>query len=89
MKFLLVLLVVGVGLWMLTARLRGPGAGGQGGGAAPPKKPAAAKPVEMVVCAHCGVHLPAADALALGTQLYCSDAHRRLGPAPSPPPPPP
>lgn len=82
MKFLLVLLVVGVGLWMLTARLRRPGAGDD---AARPSKPAAAKPVEMVVCAHCGVHLPAADALAEGARLYCSDAHRRLGPAPNPP----
>jgi uncharacterized protein len=85
-KFLLVLLVVGVGLWMLSARLRGPGAGGPGGDAARPKKPAAAKPVEMVSCAHCGLHLPATDALALGSDLYCSDAHRRLGPAPNPPP---
>ena len=85
MKFLLVLLVVGVGLWMLTARLRKPGAGGHDGDAAPPKNPAAATPVEMVVCAHCGVHLPATDALALGAHLYCSEAHRRLGPAPNPP----
>ncbi len=85
-KFLLVLLVVGVGLWMLTARLRKPGAGRD---AARPKSPATAKPVdkpvEMVVCAHCGVHLPATDALALGAHLYCSEAHRRLGPAPNPP----
>ncbi len=86
MKFLLVLLVVGLGLWMLTARLRKPGSGGRGGDAAQPKHPAAAVPVEMVVCVHCGVHLPATDALALGSDLYCSDAHRRLGPAPNPPP---
>ena len=85
MKFLLVLLVVGVGLWMLNARLRGPGSGGRGDAADPPKKPAAAKPVEMVACAHCGVHLPATDAQADGARLYCSDAHRRLGPAPNPP----
>ena len=88
-KFLLVLLVVGVGLWMLLARLRGPGSGAKDSDAARPTKPAnsePAEPVEMVVCAHCGVHLPATDALALGTRLYCSDAHRRLGPAPNPPP---
>ena len=85
-KFLLVLLVVGVGLWMLFARLRGPGSGARDSDAARPTKPAATEPVEMVVCAHCGVHLPATDALALGTRLYCSDAHRRLGPAPNPPP---
>ena len=52
----------------------------------PAKKPDTTQPVEMVVCAHCGVHLPATDALALGTRLYCSDAHRRLGPAQNPPP---
>lgn len=85
-KFLLVLLVVGVGLWMLFSRLRGPGAGGKNSDAERPTKPPAIEPVEMVVCAHCGVHLPATDALALGTGLYCSDAHRRLGPAPNPPP---
>lgn len=81
MKFLLVLLVVGVGLWLLTARLRRPG-----GGAAGPQPPATPKPVEMVSCAHCGVHLPALDALVDGDRRYCSDAHRRLGPAPNPPP---
>jgi uncharacterized protein len=84
-KFLLVLLVVGVGLWMLTARLRKPGGGGQGGDAARPKPADAAKPVEIVACAHCGVHLPAQDALVDGDRRFCSDAHRRLGPAPNPP----
>ena len=84
MKFLLLLLVVGVGLWMLLSRLRGPRGGEPDDDAERPKKPAA-KPVEMVVCAHCGVHLPATDALVLGPLLYCSDAHRRLGPAPDPP----
>ena len=86
MKFLLLLLVVGVGLWMLLSRLRGPGAGEEGGDAGRAKKPATTQPVAMVVCAHCGVHLPATDALALASRLYCSDAHRELGPAPSPPP---
>lgn len=85
MKFLLVLLVVGVGLWMLTARLRGPRAGGQDGDARS-KQADAAKPLEMVACAHCGVHLPAQDALVDGDRRFCSDAHRRLGPAPNPPP---
>ena len=83
MKFLLVLVVVGVGLWMLVSRLRGPGAGGSADGAAggAPGRSGPAGPVEMVACAHCGVHLPAADALPEGSRLYCSDAHRRLGPA--------
>jgi uncharacterized protein len=83
LKYLLVLLVVGIGLWSLLSRLRGKG-GGQGGGR--PRSPnAKAAPVVMVECAHCGLHLPAADALPEGSRLYCSDAHRRLGPAPTAP----
>lgn len=89
MKYLLVLLVVGIGLWMLVSQLR------RGGevepGAKPPAKPDAKHrgPVAMVACAHCGLHLPAADALPEGSRLYCSDDHRRLGPASTPPPVPP
>ena len=91
MKFLLVLLVVGVGLWMLISRLRGPGAGGAkpGGSGSKGGKPAAAEPVVMVQCAHCGVHLAAADALPEGARQYCSDAHRRRGPPPDAAPTPP
>lgn len=80
MKYLLVLLVVGIGLWSLLTRLRGPRRdAGTGAGAKPADKP----PLAMVACAHCGLHLPAADAVAEGAHLYCSDGHRRLGPAPS------
>ena len=79
MKYLLVLLVVGVGLWTLVSRLRGGGAARGGRGATRPE------PVVMVRCAHCGLHLPAADAVPEGSRLYCGDAHRRLGPAPNPP----
>lgn len=73
MKYLLVLLVVGVGLWMLVKRWRGP--------AEPPAaRPRAGVPQAMVECAHCGLHLPAADAVLEGVHVYCSDGHRRLGP---------
>lgn len=81
MKYLLVLLVVGVGLWSLMARLRGP----ERDRTPPPGARSGNKPVVMVQCAHCGLHLPAADALPDGSRLYCSEAHRRLGPAPNPP----
>jgi uncharacterized protein len=84
LKFLLVLLVVGIGFWALTSRLRGPRSGQDAGAAG--RKPAGPAPAQMVECAHCGVHLPAADALAEGSRLYCSDAHRRLGPPPPPAP---
>lgn len=81
MKYLLVLLVVGFGLWTLVARWRGPQRPGGTTGPTPP----AATPVVVVECAHCGLHLPAADAVPEGSRLYCSDKHRRLGPAPHPP----
>ena len=88
LKFLLVLLVVGIGVWSLVSRLRGPGRGSRSDQAAPVgkagDKPAGQVPMEMVECAHCGLHLPAADAVPEGSRLYCSDAHRRLGPAPPP-----
>lgn len=84
LKILLVLLVVGIGVWSLVSRLRGPrrdadSVAGKG------KEPASSLPVAMVACAHCGLHLPAADAVPEGAHLYCSDAHRRLGRAPTPP----
>ena len=81
MKYLLVLLVVGFGLWSLVSRLRGNGL--KRGSSADPTKPAT--PVAMVECAHCGLHLPATDAVSAGSRLYCSDAHRLLGPAVPPP----
>jgi uncharacterized protein len=34
----------------------------------------------LVRCAHCGVHLPRAEARAAGGRDYCSDEHARLGP---------
>jgi uncharacterized protein len=37
----------------------------------------------MVRCAHCGLHLPATDALAgPDGAVYCSTAHRQAGAAP-------
>jgi len=42
----------------------------------PPARP----PESMVVCAHCGVHLPASEAVSEDGQSYCSAAHRAAGP---------
>ena len=85
MKYLLVLLVVGVGIWMLAKRLRSGGGSAGGSGGESPGVSERAAPVSMVECAHCGVHLPAADAVPEGSRVYCSEAHRRLGPSPTPP----
>ncbi|MGH8705277.1 MAG: PP0621 family protein, partial [Burkholderiales bacterium] len=35
---------------------------------------------ELVRCAHCGVHLPRAEARTAGGRYYCSEEHWRLGP---------
>ena len=77
MKYLLLLLVVAIGIWMLTAKSRRARRDGGGGSGAGRKS---APPQAMLSCAHCGVHLPASDALAEGSRVYCSEAHRRLGP---------
>lgn len=36
----------------------------------------ASGPVDMVRCAHCGLHLPASDAVQGASALYCSTEHR-------------
>jgi uncharacterized protein len=74
-KFLVVLLVVGVGLWLLFGRAARRGSVGKG---RPPRPAVDAE--AMVACAHCGVHLPRGDAVADGSLMYCSEAHRIAGP---------
>jgi uncharacterized protein len=37
----------------------------------------------MVRCAHCGIHLPADEALSAGALHYCGPEHRLRGPAQS------
>jgi hypothetical protein len=66
-KFLLVVGVVALVLWLMFGRKRGK----------PPTPPGASQP--MVRCAHCGVHLPKSEALLLGDQAFCSPAHRDAG----------
>jgi uncharacterized protein len=33
---------------------------------------------DMVRCAHCGLHVPANEAIRSGDRAYCSEEHRRL-----------
>ena len=98
MKYLLVLIVVGVGLWMLAARFRkprnphkpaqpgrDPSAGTPAGGETrtPSREGAGADkavPGQMVACRHCGVHLPADEAVFDGQMPYCGTSHRQAGP---------
>jgi uncharacterized protein len=80
MKFLLLLVVLGVALmWWLAGRRRGPEAVQR---KADPRAPAGG-PATMIACAHCGVHLPRPDALFdAGGRPFCSEAHRLAGPRP-------
>lgn len=77
MKFLLILLVILVAVWLM----RRGSASGHGRQQQP--RPEGTPQVQpMVECAHCGVHLPANEAV-IGSEgrTYCSDAHRLAGPA--------
>lgn len=76
MKYLLLLLVVGVGLFLLFGRKRGGSTRAQSDAQRPKSGPAT-----MLSCAHCGVHLPREDAVVDAAGLgFCSDAHRIAGP---------
>ena len=99
MKYLLVLIVVGVGLWMLTARFRRHrdknGSKNQSSDR-PKERPTegpteraestasdgktSKRPQEVVACRHCGVHLPAQEAVYREKLPYCSEAHLEAGP---------
>jgi uncharacterized protein len=62
-------------VWLAWKRSRPPAGGPQ------EVERRAERPAEtMVACAHCGVHLPEAEALAQGAAFYCCPAHRAAGP---------
>lgn len=75
MKYLVLLIVLAVAIGIWRSRRAKEDA------ASPARKPrASAGPQDVRACAHCGVHIPEAEALMLGNQAYCSAEHRRLGP---------
>jgi uncharacterized protein len=86
MKYLLVLLVVALALWLM---LRGRGTGQAGRDDAGRDKDSKAgggkqpdKPTQMLACARCGLHLPRGDALLdAQSRPYCSSEHRDAGAA--------
>jgi uncharacterized protein len=76
MKFLLVLAVLGLALWLWRS---GRGAARDETRLRPSAKPdAAPKAQEMVPCAWCQVHVPQADAIAGNRGRYCCAQHRQL-----------
>ena len=69
-KLLLLVIAAAVVYFLVTAFARKRAAS-----SAPP-------PVEtMVACAHCGLNLPRGEALEAAGRFYCSEEHRRTGPA--------
>ena len=77
MKYLLVLLVIVVAVGIWRNKRRAELAERKAAGTRP--APALKQPQNMVACAHCGLHLPQADAVTDGTsQYYCSAEHRSL-----------
>lgn len=79
MKYLLVLAVLWVAIWLWRKNRREEMRDAQREKAArAQRQPAApAAPKAMLRCAHCGLHLPAGDALGgPGDAVYCSAAHR-------------
>lgn len=72
MRFIVLIALVVIAVWLIRRALRGP----------PP--PAnlhknTQTEGELVRCAHCGVHLPRAEARQAAGELFCSEEHVRLG----------
>ena len=76
MKYLLVLFVVAVAIW-IWRRNRHEEMQEAARAARPAGPQRVGAPQEMVRCAHCGLHLPASDAVAGPGGVYCSTAHRQ------------
>jgi len=76
MKYLLVFAVVFVAIWIWRKNRRE-----EMRSRPPPPAPRAVEaPQAMLRCAHCGLHLPAADAISgPDGAVYCSAAHRQAG----------
>ena len=68
MKYLLLLLLIGV-LWWRWKKAQA--------GEARMELPPVPKSENMLACSHCGVHQPASDCLRDGERVYCCAAHRQ------------
>jgi uncharacterized protein len=76
MKYLIWLVIVFAGIWWLRQQRQ------TTSGDTPEKTTQATRPKHggpqvMVPCAHCGAHVPEADAVQGKQGLYCSEAHRQ------------
>ncbi|GAP35256.1 PP0621 family protein [Piscinibacter sakaiensis] len=83
MKYLVLVLVVGVVLWLArSARRREEREAEAARPAAAPApaagRAAAAEGTPLLACAHCGLHLPQGESWPGRGGVYCSEAHRRI-----------
>ena len=77
-KLLLILLATVALVWLLKRALHGrPGADED---APRPGGTQSHAKGDLVACAHCGVNLPATEAIEDAGRHYCGEAHRRAGP---------
>jgi uncharacterized protein len=70
LRFLLILIGVGIVLMILRRALA----------RRPEHRETTDATQRMVQCLHCGVHVLESEALFIGKQPYCSEAHRKIGP---------
>ena len=80
MKYILVAVVVMVGFWLWRQGRREEMCSRNRSAPAAKAPPAVGPPKATVRCSHCGLHLPATDAIAGPGGVYCRPAHRRAGP---------
>lgn len=71
MKALLILAVVLIGVWLWRHR-QGSGASDSSNRTVEPK------PLDMVRCRHCGIHIPGNEAIVGKQGSYCGAEHLRL-----------
>ncbi|SHM24722.1 PP0621 family protein [Rhizobacter sp. OV335] len=80
-KFIVLLVVVFLIVWLVRGGRPGRSVPGPTTPPTPPANTAnsdnpAAPPDTIVACAHCGLHLPKADALPGRGGVFCGEAHR-------------
>ena len=73
MKYLIVLLVIAIVIWLSRAGKRAEKVQAEKAR----QRPAVTQDL-MVACAQCNVHLPRSDAVASRGKLFCCEAHRAV-----------
>ena len=79
-RLIVIGIIVVLVVWLLRRALAGPKSRAGGPSAAKAPEPADETKGDLVICAHCSVNLPKAEARSDGGRFYCSEEHWRLGP---------